>query len=295
MHPRLIPDPSSRFPHSRPRARKLARHPLRVVARPTTADAKKLPTGPGQLAFLLSRCAVVAFLLLFAFTGRSPASPAATDPVLWPDRGPYESVGGSHGDVIKMPAPVVETLRHMLHDDPSTWRICQIRGPFTRRHLVVTVVGAKAWVFLLVERKLWINLCADIGLPFVNDVARPLYLADLHDEEKLENYLTSVGYFHWGECVPLTKHFQHRNTTTKEDVREWLNGDRKPSDLIALCHDPVVTTNRDKATIRCNTMLGNGAVEQWTLRLRVGKVMYLEAIEKIPLRKKDTFHYPLIH
>ena len=57
-----------------------------------------------------------------------------------------------------------------------------------------------------------------------------------------------------------------------------------------------MTKGKDKnhVIVRGNVMSYRGAVERWTLRLRVSQTVSLEAVEVLELRREGTFSYPLV-
>ena len=227
------------------------------------------------------------------------SAPSVTAPVSWPNHGPYQVVGdpGYGYGRMKIPVQVVQAVQQILHDDPAKWVIYQdknYRG-WGKWLVFIECADSPEQPSFLVEPRYWANLSSTRSVPFLNEVlGEVLKPTELRNLKKLEWYLYNV--------IALQKHSQFSFLTKKfpadsypEKIDEWLQGPEKSAKVLrSLCYDPVLTRDKDRVTIRCNIMVPNGLVEQWTLRVRVDQAVTLEGIDIVELRKAGTFSYPPI-
>lgn len=239
------------------------------------------------------RGAALVFFLL-ALAARLHAAPSAADLAVWPDQGPYRTVGDPGLVVLKMPMQVVETIQQVMPDAPSQWEIVEDTNLSKHGKRALFIQGKSSGLSFLFTRGLWINPLKAGAVPFLDDFLPTLRVADLQNEKVLEKYLDLVTYLHcYGDSLIMSDDLR-RDCLTEGGIGNWFKKEKRKSAILSLCHDPVVIKDNDRLSIICNFLLYHGSVERWTFHLRVGKVMQLETIDKIELRKKGTFGFPLL-
>ena len=249
---------------------------------------------PLPTADKLAKMRVAVFhCLLILFTLQAQAAPADTDPVSWPDQGPYQRVGqaGYGAGSIEMPRQVVAVVRRRVQGDPSSWYLVERYGSPGREERTVCVAGRQAEMCLLVARGTWTSLNASANLPSVNTMLGSLATADLQDRRKLRIYLSHVVRLQRClDAVFLDPAFRLEELDG-ERIHEWLQGTEKnPHALLALCREWVMTKTEDGVAISCNVMNGRGGVERWVFHLRVDRAGWLESLDVRQLCEDGTFY-----
>ena len=216
----------------------------------------------------------------------------------WPDRGPYQKVGNVNSGlgVIKMPVPLVAALQRVVPDDPSRWNLFDGLHDFAGHGWRIVQLNGDSGnhITLLIARGSWTILSVPAALPVLNEVLDPLVPADLQNRDKTENYLWHIVLLQrHGQGIFLDETFQ-RECLDNPYPEWWHQGtETRRRALRALCHDPVVTRTGEQATVQFNFLTVQGAVERWTLRLRLGKTVQLESTDVRQIRKDHTFFHPI--
>ena len=239
------------------------------------------------------------FVATAARLSAAPATPTTTvGPATWPDRGPYEKVGGYDEGLnnVKLPRPVVAAVQRAISDAPSHWNLYDGLHDFAGHNWpILQLYGhTNGYLTLLKARGSWTILSVPAALPMLNEVLDPLIPADLQSIDKTGNYLWHIVLLQrHGQGSLLDKDFQREKLDNP--YREWWHQgtEARRRALRALCHDPVVTGTGEHATVQCNFLTVQGAVERWTLRLRLGKSVQLAGTDVRQIRKEGTFFHPI--
>ena len=266
--------------------------------------------------------AFVTLLLCALFAACSIGATALADPVAWPNRGPYRTVGDpNEGYPVNLPASVVAAVQRQIPDPPARWITHWIGFPGQRKPLLQISGWNRGYAILFVKAGAWVNLSTPASMPFLNQVLERLRPSDLQDRDKLETYVYHIVFLQkHGLSKLLTPELQRERFTTKRVIDTmnvptgerqallakdpslndamidtWLGGTEKSRQvLLALFHPLVVTRDLDRVTVGCNVMTSRGAVEQWTFHLRVDQAVRLEGVDVREIYPEGTFFFPLV-
>ena len=137
------------------------------------------------------------------------------------------------------------------------------------------------------------------SLPRLNGLLKPLVADDLHNQDKLKEYLAEIIFLHKDpgtSRILSPRAVRYDDAGLKFKLSDWLHGrEKRLQTLFDLAEGIRLRQQGDQATARCNVMRFDGPVVAWTFHLRVeGQAVRLEAVEVRQLCREGTFSYAAV-
>lgn len=194
---------------------------------------------------------------------------------------------------VNAPRAVVEDSKKRLLGNPNTWpvqRLDNFEG--SGKTVVVIFDSANHILIWLVDRNRWVRLNNKGGIAFVDELlgGRMDFKLTTANSRQLKDFALSVSFLYGGpRLIPLNKIDGEAARRGFSD--DLLGAERRRSELIKYCADPVIIRRGRDIHLVFNMMTSEGAVDRWTVCGVEDKRFIIRDINRKIVKKKGSFTY----
>jgi hypothetical protein len=240
------------------------------------------------------------FLLASLSFAESPGPDAAEWPVTEPKVTLGETDPAATAYRADVPVNIVKAFSAILQGDPKTWIVLHHdKDEWCPQEVVELTDPARHLIICQVEPTRWRRLNCKEGVPLIEAILNwkqyaPSMLEKLKPftSERWIQYLQDMSFYYGGDHrLPLTKK-EVASLSDPMEIQHWLQGTEKnPAVFKALGDESVVTQPDGSVEVQCNLITGWGAVERWTLKVKLDDVIHIKDVSFRVVYPPGTFSW----
>ena len=218
----------------------------------------------------------------------------------WPSTGACQRIGRLNPAPafasVDAPRIVIQAASSVLKGNPSLWYVNHIYNYSKQGKEVVCLLDTNDnCMIYLIQSDRWVHLNTTNSLPYINEVLTMMITKqqEMEDPQILVWYIGSLAFIYKGpERVVLSDNFLRVNGPY---IDVWLHGKEKSPDVLrSLCKDPRMVQLKDGILVQCNIITNKGAVEYWSVKVRLDTSIEILAVSVNQSFEDGSFSFGLV-